>query len=128
MSSAVGNLYDNKNGLRDKFARFWGYVAEQFKDSEDIIGYELINEPWAGNIYQNPTLLIPGIADREKLGPMYDQINTEIRKHDEDRLIFFESVTWELTGLGEKIGFQHAPGGHEFANRSVLSFHNSIND
>jgi len=51
LSSAVGNLYDNKNGLRDKFARFWGYVAEQFKDSEDIIGYELINEPWAGNIY-----------------------------------------------------------------------------
>lgn len=72
--------------------------------------------------------MIPGIADRKKLSPMYDQINTEIRKHDEDRLIFFESVTWEITGLGEKIGFQHAPGGHEFANRSVLSFHNSIND
>lgn len=72
LSSAVGNLYDNYNGLRDKFANFWGHIAEQFKDNDNIIGYELINEPWAGNIFQNPTLLIPGVADREKLQPMYD--------------------------------------------------------
>lgn len=57
---------------------------------------------------------------------MYDHLNTAIREHDEDRLIFFESVTWEVTGIGERIGFEHAPGGHEYANRSVLSFHNSI--
>ena len=71
-------------------------------------------------------MIVPGVADRVKLQPMYDQINTEIRKHDQDRLIFFESVTWEVTGLGEKIGFTHAPGGEEFANRSVLAFHNSV--
>lgn len=126
ISSAVGNLYDNKNGLRDKFVNFWGKVAKTFQDNDDIIGYELLNEPWCGNIYENPLLIVPGVADKEKLQPMYDQINTEIRKHDEDRLIFFESVTWEVTGLGEKIGFTHAPGGDEFANRSVLAFHNSV--
>lgn len=104
-------MYDNKNGLRDKFANFWGEVAKIFKDEENIIGYELLNEPWCGNIYENPLLIVPGVADKEKLQPMYDQINTEIRKHDEDRLIWFESVTWEVTGLGEKIGFTHAPGG-----------------
>ena len=27
ISSAVRNLYDNKNGLRDKFTTFWGKVA-----------------------------------------------------------------------------------------------------
>ena len=33
--------------------------------------------------------------------------------------IFFESVTWdELT-----VGYDHVPGGPEFANRSVLSWH-----
>ena len=52
LSSAVGNLYDNHNGLRDKFAAFWGEVARQFSDNENIIGYELLNEPWAGNIYE----------------------------------------------------------------------------
>lgn len=57
---------------------------------------------------------------------MYDEINTEIRKYDKERLIWFESVTWEVTGFGEKIGFTHPPGGKEFANKSVLSFHNSV--
>lgn len=126
ISSAVGNLFDNKNGLRDKFANFWGEVAKNFADNDNIIGYELLNEPWCGNIYEDPLLIIPGVADKEKLQPMYDQINAEIRKHDEDRLIWFESVTWEVTGLGEKIGFTHAPGGDQYANRSVLSFHNSV--
>jgi len=31
-----------------------------------------------------------------------------------------------VTGFGEKFGFTHPPGGPEYANRSVLSFHNSI--
>jgi hypothetical protein len=29
-------------------------------------------------------------------------------------------------GLGERTGFTHAPGGPQYANRSVLSFHNSV--
>lgn len=112
--------------MRDKFVNFWGEVAKNFHDNENIVGYELVNEPWCGNIYEDPLLLIPGVADRHKLQPMYDQINDEIRKHDTDSLIWFQSVTWELLGLGEKIGFTHAPGGKEFADRSVLSFHKSI--
>lgn len=126
ISSAVGNLYDNYNGLRDKFANFWGKVAKEFGNSTKLLGYELINEPWCGNIYENPLLLIPGVADKEKLQPMYDQINAEIRKNDPERLIFFESVTWEVAGIGEEIGFTHPPGGPEFAHKSVLSFHNSV--
>lgn len=67
ISSAVGNLWDNKNGLRDKFVNFWGKVAERFSGNPSIFGYELVNEPWCGNIYENPLLLVEGVADREKL-------------------------------------------------------------
>ena len=35
-----------------------------------------------------------------------------------DAQIFFESVTWEIVGLGETIGFTHPPGGEDFKNRS----------
>jgi hypothetical protein len=42
---------------------------------------------------------------------LYDQVAKEIRKYDDDTLIFFESVTWEVMGLGERTGFTHAPGG-----------------
>ena len=31
-----------------------------------------------------------------------------------------------LTGIGEQIGFTHAPGGDDYRNRSILAFHNSI--
>lgn len=29
-------------------AEFWGKVANEFKDYSNILGYEIINEPWAG--------------------------------------------------------------------------------
>jgi endoglycosylceramidase len=51
--------------LRDKFVRFWAAVAERWRDSQYILGYELLNEPWAGNVLLEPDLLIPGVADRK---------------------------------------------------------------
>merc|ERR1712038_104104 len=126
LSEATGRLYDNYEGLLDQFALFWGKVAEIFGENDYILGYEIVNEPWCGDVYEDPTLLIPGIADTRYLQPMYDLVNSEIRKHDSEHLIFFESVTWEIVGLGETIGFTHPPGGDDFKNRSVLSFHNCV--
>lgn len=126
LAHSVGNLYTNHSGLMDKFAAFWGLVAQTFADRDIVIGYELMNEPWCGDIYKDPTLLFPGIADRRHLEPMYDVLSKEIRKYDEDHIILFEAVTWEVTGIGEAIGFTHPPGGFEYSNRSILSFHNSV--
>merc|ERR1719300_895457 len=126
LSHSVGNLYSNYNNLLDKFAAFWGLVAETFAERDVVIGYELMNEPWCGDIYKDPTLLFPGIADRVNLEPMYDRLGEEIRKHDQDHIILFEAVTWEVTGIGEAIGFTHPPGGLEYSNRSILAFHNSV--
>jgi len=30
-------------------------------ENEYILGYEIMNEPWCGNTYEEPELLIPGI-------------------------------------------------------------------
>ena len=35
-------------GIRDSFAAFWGKVAQEFDDNPFVIGYEILNEPWAG--------------------------------------------------------------------------------
>lgn len=43
----------NVGDLADKFARFWKFIAENFKDNDNILGYELLNEPWGGSIYKN---------------------------------------------------------------------------
>ena len=44
----VSSLSLGFTGLLDQLAEYWGKVAEEFKDFSNILGYELINEPWAG--------------------------------------------------------------------------------
>ena len=118
-SVAFQNLYNNTAGLRDAWAGFWAKTAAVFRGYPSVIGYELINEPWAGDIYADPLLMVPGIADRYNLGPAYEVLARAIRQHDQTHCIFFEGVTWDDFG----VGFQGVPGGEEYQNRSVLSYH-----
>ena len=39
--------------------------------------------------------MIPGVADKKNLQPMYDNLNAYIRAVDADHIIMFESVTWD---------------------------------
>jgi endoglycosylceramidase len=122
--AAFQDLYDNVNGMRDHFGKFWSKVASSFKDKE-ILGYEIINEPWVGNPYKKPSLLLPGIAGADNLQPFYDIISMNIRSEDTNNLIFYEPVTWGMifNGTVSGSGFTHVPGGAEYANKSVFSFH-----
>jgi endoglycosylceramidase len=125
-SAAFQNLYDNYKGARDALVAFWVKVASTFKNSSNVIGYELINEPWAGDIYKHPSLIVPGNPGRYNLMPMYDRLNAAIRKVDNTTLIFYEPVTWGVwfNGTGTfGTGFDTVPGGPAFVNKSVLSWH-----
>ncbi len=126
-STAIGAAYD-LNGIGSRFVNYWGKVAAVFARNPNVLGYELMNEPFAGNIYADPTLLIPGVADREKLQPLYDAISAAVRETDITHLILFQGVVWEvILPIGEKYGFTHAPGYEtSYANKSVLSWHNSV--
>lgn len=53
------SLYDNEQQIQDQFARFWATVADYFSDNPYVLGYELLNEPWAGDIYRHPDHLEP---------------------------------------------------------------------
>ncbi|EAR97960.1 glycosyl hydrolase family cellulase (macronuclear) [Tetrahymena thermophila SB210] len=113
-------LYTNYEGRLNLMAQFWGKIAQTFKGNPFVLGYELINEPFAGNIFKNPLLLIPGFADRLRLQDAYEIIAQEIRKYDEDHIIFFEPVTWDNM---IKVGFTQPPGGNKYSDRSVLAYH-----
>ncbi|CAF1048924.1 unnamed protein product [Rotaria sordida] len=107
-------LYNNVGGAIETMSNFWRLVA-----------YEIINEPWAENYLKNPFLLLPGIAGTTNLQPFYEKIAKAIRSVDDDTLIFYEPVTWGVRLNGKYFGtkFTHVPGGDNYRNRSVLSYH-----
>jgi len=118
-------LYDNHAGMLDDLATFWTKAADEFKDIPDVIGYETLNEPFAGNFYANPTLLLPGVAGRKNLQRLHDACAGGIRQHDNRHIVFYEPVTWGMLFEGRMSGsgFDHVPGGPAYRNRSAFSFH-----
>lgn len=61
-----------------------------------VLGYELINEPWAGDVYFHPTLFLPGVAGRKNLAPLYERLSAAIRAVDDQAVVFYEPVTWAV--------------------------------
>lgn len=61
---AFQGIYDNAAQATVELATFWQKIAEGVRGNErwNVLGYELINEPWAGDIYSNPLLLLPGLS------------------------------------------------------------------
>ena len=63
--------------------------------------------------------MAPGIADEKNLAPAYEVLQKAIREVDSRHSVFFEGATWDFFA----VGFKQVPGGEEFKNRSVLSYH-----
>lgn len=124
-ASAFEALYTDfsPEGLMTSWGEFWKALASATVSSKSrnaVLGYELINEPYAGDIFNTPKLLIPSVADRERLQPAYDFLAKAIRSVDRQTLLFFAAVTWDDI---VPIGFDHAPGGESEAAGSVFTYH-----
>lgn len=116
VSNAFGRLYNNYDGLGDAFAAYWKKLASGYALSTNIVGYNLFNEPWAGDTYADPTLLVPGVADHKVLEGLWNRAATQIRSVDNDTLIWFEGTTIDILS-----GFNNVPLGD--GSKSVHSFH-----
>ncbi|KAJ3349675.1 hypothetical protein HDU83_000364 [Entophlyctis luteolus] len=119
VSEAYQRLYENYDGLRDAFIDYWKLVAKTFLPFKNILGYDLINEPWNGDVFKDPSLSNALIANRKNLQPFYDYVAEGIRSVDPEAIIFFEPVAT----VQKTVGFTKVPGGESFARKSVLSFH-----
>ena len=96
VSYAFQQLYTNAT-FYNAFSAFWSTLALAYAPlSRGLIGFELLNEPWAGDVLADPTLLIPGIADRMNLEPFYKHVVAAIRNVTPTvGVIFYEGVTWD---------------------------------
>ncbi|CAI2731810.1 unnamed protein product [Schistosoma spindalis] len=123
------SIYKNVSGTWNYFAEYWRITTSRFGRKDNVLGYNLINEPPPGNFYINPFLLLPNNAGQNLL-PFYDYLVNVIRQTDKNTLIFYESVTYGIyfpfvNGI-PGTGIQRVPGllQDEMARKkSVLSYH-----
>lgn len=105
--------------MADKFTKMWINVVAFFKAEDNVIGYDLINEPSGANAWRNPYDLIgPSVNNNKFLLPFYKKIAKAIRQVDQQKLILFEPSVADYFG-----GFFETPSGPEFPNKDVLSYH-----
>ena len=120
VQNSFQNMFVNRSGLTMYFGRFWKRVATEVgMKHSNILGYELMNEPWAGAVHLRGSLFWPRNADSQNLQPFYDALATDIRTVHPEAIIHFGGVTWGNWVLG----FTAPPGGFEHADHSVISYH-----
>ena len=110
LAVAIGFEYLYQNP--DYFRNFWMNITLFFKGEPQILGFELINEPWCGNQFSNPSLLLPEKANRRLLD-FYLNTIVGIHSIDSTRIVFIEPVTWSDI----RIGWSELP------KNTVISFH-----
>ena len=130
-SPQVSELFDNlwaDNGVvRDGFRDAWKAVAAKWKDQSYHMGYDLLNEPWAGVEY--PTcILLYGIgcpsSDSNEIQPFFEHAITGIRTVDKNNIVWMEPQllaggTGYPTGLGPIAGESQL--GYSFHNYCPLN-------
>ena len=114
--NAFGRLYNNYDGLGDSFAAYWKKLASEYVYTTNVVGYNLLNEPWVGDTWADPTLLVPGVADHKVLEGLWNRATKQIRTVDNDTLIWFEGATLDVLS-----GFNNVPLGD--GAKSVHSWH-----
>ncbi len=114
VAEAFQALYDNARGLADAFVGYWSAVSSFFASNTNVVGLELLNEPFAGDFFREPSLLEPGVTDLLYLTPLYARAIAAIRRNDAKHIIFFEPMVADVG----PVGFDAAPD-----KNSVLSYH-----
>ena len=111
-ATVIQDVYDNTHGGMDALETFWETVASYYKQQHNVLGYELMNEPWAGNELANPLVMLPGYAGQHNLEPMHNKLAKAIRAVDNETMLLFEPVTWGMFLSGGYIqgsGFDSPP-------------------
>lgn len=120
---AFWGLYNDER-VQTAFVGYWEKMATTFRGEVNVIGYELINEPFVNS---RTTAGVPyalanrASTERTYLQPLYDRITRAIRAIDTRSLIFYEPATGGGANSGD--GFKTVPGGVDEQAKSVMSFH-----
>lgn len=86
--------YSKHKDLQDHYIMSWKFVAERFKSNPKVIGYDLMNEPWAGDLVK---AFITGDFERTQLSAFYNRIIPALRNIDTEKYLFYEPAPAPVT-------------------------------
>ena len=121
LQRAFDNFWDDKPGpagvgLIARYAAAWAHVAQRFKDDPNVLGYDLLNEPWPGTTWQQCGNPAGCPAFDAKLSAFNDRVIAAIRAVDPTTLAFYEPNVLFNDGADTNL----APTGDPHA---AMSFH-----
>ncbi|MBV9310161.1 MAG: cellulase family glycosylhydrolase [Solirubrobacterales bacterium] len=78
-------------GIQDRYASAWSHVAAHFRSNRNVLGYELMNEPWPGSQWSScaNTQGCPAF-DSGQLAGAYRRMLKAIRRVDRRKLVWYE--------------------------------------
>ena len=97
LTTIYKSFYQNQNGVLDSFAQFWKVIAQKFAHRSNVIGYDIWNEPWPGNLWSDLRSLIPGYVDDHDVTTLYKTVNSAIEEVDKDYILFYQPVPFPDT-------------------------------
>ncbi|RYI02713.1 MAG: hypothetical protein EON48_16455, partial [Acetobacteraceae bacterium] len=123
VSTVFDNFWANKGGLLDAWAAYWQRVAERYRRQPMLMGYDLMNEPWAGMEWQ--TCLLTGCRSTypRELQPAYTQGLRAVRRADRRNIVWWEAQQFTA---GQKLDSYFTPVKGE--RNLGFSYHNYCPD
>lgn len=86
--------YRNYKFLQDHYINAWLKIAARFKNNPNVIGYDLMNEPWGGDIIK---VFLTGEFERLELTALYKRLIPALRTVEPEKYIFFEPLPAPVT-------------------------------
>ncbi len=114
-------------GLQDHLAHTEQHTAAYFRNNPNVLGYEILNEPWRGPLWPlcvNPLVGCP-VFDATKLTNFYNRVVSAIRAANPTTPVFFEAnQLFNLgipTGLGTVADQQTGFAFHDYCVAQALA-------
>lgn len=112
----------NGLGLEDNYAQAWEHIASAFAGNSAVLGYDIMNEPFAGSNWL-PTILGGPFFGDQQLAPLYNQVAAAIRAVDPDTAIIVEPANPATSQVPAILGLPMNLGTIDDSN-VILAYHN----
>src|SRR6218665_4230115 len=80
-SEGFQQVYNNTNDALERWGLFWAHLAQTLGPMPSVIGYDYMNEPWVGDFFVDPSLLLPLVAGKAHLPSSFHFLLSVILEH-----------------------------------------------